>query len=285
MELLYRVGARLDTDDILQRLRVHDFREEGGMRSKMLAKASNDVFIRPSDLRKFSPSTRHDQGDTNSCTANAGTRALEIKRIQKYGMAKHIPLSRAWLYFACREAMVPPEMDRDEGTSAALVAEMLKRKGIPTEVPVPGRSPREAWGWKASSEYLCTEPSWMAARAAYVHKIETWSRIRSAGQNKFEDLVLNLAVDNPVTVAMPVDASWNAPGATTVLRTPKFVSGWHAVLIVGWNPDRGVFIIENSWGDNWCDRGFGYLDAEYVINEARDLTSYQGGFEEWRKAA
>jgi C1A family cysteine protease len=36
----------------------------------------------------------------------------------------------------------------------------------------------------------------------------------------------------------------------------------HAVTIVGYTPDR--FLIRNSWGTSWGDKGFGYATKEYA---------------------
>ncbi|PIU81379.1 cysteine protease, partial [Candidatus Micrarchaeota archaeon CG06_land_8_20_14_3_00_50_6] len=49
------------------------------------------------------------------------------------------------------------------------------------------------------------------------------------------------------------------------------VLGGHAVLAVGYDDgmrigkSTGAFIIRNSWGDEWGDKGYGYLPYEYVL--------------------
>ena len=37
--------------------------------------------------------------------------------------------------------------------------------------------------------------------------------------------------------------------------------GLHAMLIVGYNDRQSIFIVRNSWGTSWGDRGYGYLVA------------------------
>lgn len=39
--------------------------------------------------------------------------------------------------------------------------------------------------------------------------------------------------------------------------------GGHAVCFVGYTPDH--FIVRNSWGEKWGDKGFGYVSDEYVL--------------------
>jgi C1A family cysteine protease len=42
--------------------------------------------------------------------------------------------------------------------------------------------------------------------------------------------------------------------------------GGHAVLCVGYDLDKEVFIFRNSWGENWGDKGYFYLPFAYVLN-------------------
>jgi C1A family cysteine protease len=53
----------------------------------------------------------------------------------------------------------------------------------------------------------------------------------------------------------------------------------HAVTIVGYTPER--FIVRNSWGTNWGDKGFAYASLGYAQEafrarwrESMDLEAY-----------
>ena len=46
---------------------------------------------------------------------------------------------------------------------------------------------------------------------------------------------------------------------------PDTVRGGHAICIVGYRED-GRFIVRNSWGTGWGDKGFGYLDPAYITD-------------------
>jgi C1A family cysteine protease len=69
-----------------------------------------------------------------------------------------------------------------------------------------------------------------------------------------------------------VDRTWDRASATKgVLEKykPNTVRGGHAVCLVGYTEDH--FIVRNSWGKNWGDKGFAYaLDAyaEQAFTEA-----------------
>jgi C1A family cysteine protease len=42
--------------------------------------------------------------------------------------------------------------------------------------------------------------------------------------------------------------------------------GGHAVAIVGYDMAKRVFIVRNSWGSKWGDRGYFYMPFDYVLD-------------------
>jgi C1A family cysteine protease len=42
--------------------------------------------------------------------------------------------------------------------------------------------------------------------------------------------------------------------------------GGHSMAIVGYDDEKKIFIIRNSWSDRWGDKGYFYIDYEYFIN-------------------
>ena len=42
--------------------------------------------------------------------------------------------------------------------------------------------------------------------------------------------------------------------------------GGHAVMAVGYDNEKQVFIVRNSWGLGWGDKGYFYMPYEYIIN-------------------
>lgn len=262
-----------------------------------------------SDLRPFSPSRKNDQGRTNTCVAQAMTRAAEIKQIQQIydeyignGMThagaivtargKYVPLSRRMAYFMARDLMPlrsdgTKETEYDEGTNASLAAEGFRRWGVCPEAPISGRPPTECWPWDPTLAGLRTSPSWMSMRHAYVHKISKWAKVKNAGAWRIEDCLANLSVGNPVVFCTQVDETWMKHRGVSALQTPTGDRGNHAMLLVGWDPNRegGSFIIENSWGDTWGDGGYAYVSTEVISsNLTFDLIAMYGGWEPWKAA-
>ena len=75
-----------------------------------------------------------------------------------------------------------------------------------------------------------------------------------------------LATKGPLLVALNVDSTWdNAEQTQGKLDTykPATARGGHCVAVVGYRAD-GRFIIRNSWGTTWGDKGFGYATEAYI---------------------
>ena len=49
------------------------------------------------------------------------------------------------------------------------------------------------------------------------------------------------------------------------------VRGGHAVTAVGYDDFQEVFIVRNSWGEGWGDKGYFYMPYAYITNP--DLAS------------
>jgi hypothetical protein len=87
-----------------------------------------------------------------------------------------------------------------------------------------------------------------------------------------------LATQGPILAGLLVDDSFSA-AVTTQGEIDRFlpgtVRGGHAVCIVGYRRD-GRFIVRNSWGTTWGDKGFGYPSEAYIeaafFNESYGVT-------------
>lgn len=254
------------------------------------------------DLRRFSPSGRHSQLQSNSCVANAMTRALENKRIQKayhsvlaagvaeasalaQAQAQHVPLSRLALYYLSREEMDPQETDKDEGTIISIAAELLRTFGISREAADP-TNPSDTAFWPFDLTKLFVPPPWKAMRDAAVHKISAWSRITSSGSSRVDDVITALSAGNVVVYGTKVGDNWKKYDGSSIIQpvvgTPD---GGHATMLCGWDPS-GFFWDENSWGDDWGDDGFCKISPDVVASpQSEDFVVIQSGYEPWHQQA
>lgn len=254
-----------------------------------------------SDLRKFAPQ-RHDQRTSQSCVAQSTVRATEIKRIMKVysdaiaagktedeaiaaALAAHVALSRLALYFLSREFMDPPETDKDEGTIISLAAEAMRTFGVAREERDPGNAGDRAF-WPFDLNKVFVSPSWLSMREASLHKISSWYRITSTGNNRVDDVIAALAAGNPVVFGTTVGDNWMQYGGGVIGPVNGIVRGSHATVLEGWDPVEGIFWDENSWGTSWGIDGFAKLSPDVISDiGSEDFIVIQGGWEPWHAQA
>ena len=203
---------------------------EDGLKARMKSTfGSGDA-----DLRPFT-SPRHNQVQTSSCVAQSVVKALEIKRIMEHGIDEHIDLSVLSVYYLAREMMMPKEINRDGGTFISLGCDVLRRFGVP---------PEEDWPFDTSKIFM--PPSWAAMRRAYTHKITSFYKIRSTGQDRADEVVRCIQAGNPVVYGTRTGSNWHRYRKGQVLGVPDSPTGRHATVLLG--IENGKFVGENSWG-------------------------------------
>ena len=64
---------------------------------------------------------------------------------------------------------------------------------------------------------------------------------------------------------LDVDRTWDdadVNAGNLDVYQPRTKRGGHAIALVGYTADR--FIVRNSWGTNWGDKGFAYASLAYA---------------------
>mmetsp|Transcript_2700 Transcript_2700/g.6842 ORF Transcript_2700/g.6842 Transcript_2700/m.6842 type:complete len:93 (+) Transcript_2700:1-279(+) len=54
-------------------------------------------------------------------------------------------------------------------------------------------------------------------------------------------------------------------GYMTMPQISDSLLGGHAVMAVGYDDKKRHFIVRNSWGQEWGDKGYFYMPYDYVI--------------------
>jgi hypothetical protein len=74
-----------------------------------------------------------------------------------------------------------------------------------------------------------------------------------------------LATKGPILTRLDVDSTWDQADLTNGrldTYNPETARGGHAVALVGYTRDR--FIVRNSWGNGWGDKGFAHASLAYA---------------------
>ena len=194
------------------------------------------------------------QGETSSCVANAVAGAFEywIKRTMKLDY----DVSRLFVYYNARWRNGDP--DKDEGSIIQLAMEGLKEFGACSEER-----------WPFSKPLLLEKPNRAAYQEADKSKIKEMAQVPL----ELEAWKQALASGYPVVFGCLLFESFdrcNQQGGVVPMPDPKDVSreshGGHSMCAVGYSDKEQVFIVRNSWGDDWGDRGYCYMPYNYLMN-------------------
>jgi C1A family cysteine protease len=209
----------------------------------------------------------YDQGALGSCVAN-GTGALFALAEKREGETGGTP-SRLFVYYNGR--VIEGTVREDSGLEIRDGIKSIASKGAP---------PETLWPYTVSK--FADKPSASAYTAGQNDLALTYLRIEPGGPGS--------PIRTPVGTGYPVSfgftvydhfeaASWNP--ATQYLPLPKpgeGVLGGHCCDVIGWDFSLkrfpvNVFEIRNSWGSGWGDAGHFWMDARWLYEPWRNLSS------------
>ena len=107
----------------------------------------------------------------------------------------------------------------------------------------------------------CVKPSRRIRRLANQFRVRKW---RYTDPDDLDTIKGELAKRHPVIFGMHSDPTFEAHKGDTVYAaaSQSNFSGPHAMVAVGYDERRQAIKLINSWGENWGDRGYAWLDYE-----------------------
>jgi hypothetical protein len=224
--------------------------------SKKLKESSLPAKV---DLRPFMTPVEN-QGQTSSCTANAVVGACEYL-MKKINRDRYYDLSRLFVYYNARWR--GGSQDKDSGSAIIYAVESLKKFGVPSE---------EIWGFEKTK--VTTKPNEKSYKNANKFKVTDYEKVET-DLNTWKKA---LAEGHPIIFGAALFSTFdecNKYGG--VVKMPKASEasrgshGLHAMLCVGYSEDDQVFIVRNSWGASWGDKGYCYMPYKYLMNPKFNL--------------
>ena len=200
------------------------------------------------DLRAFC-SPIENQGSLGSCTGQAIAGAIELLNKRN---RKPTDVSRLFIYYY--ERLLLGTVNYDSGAYI--------RDGIKATNHY-GASLESYWPYDIRK--FRQEPISEAKTDALNRKVTRYERV-----NDFNGCVDALSNGYPVIMGFRVYDSFMSKNVarTGIMPYPNTkrerLLGGHAVLLVGYNKAKKVFIVRNSWGTNWGDKGYFYMPFDIV---------------------
>lgn len=214
---------------------------------------ANVTIKKEVDLRsQFTPIRR--QGEIGSCSAFAITSIYE--HILKKKTGKDIDLSERFVYYHTNVLTGLP----DGGSNYKQVIDVIADKGICLE---------ELYRYTDNIEQIQAAPDDEAFKEAQTRQIV---EARGVDVNHI-DITSALSEGYPVAISLKVFDSFTEcgqRGGIVAMPTDEELAsgeeGYHGMVIVGFSEENRCYIVRNSWGVKFGDKGYCYIPFSYIDN-------------------
>lgn len=212
----------------------------------------NETSINNVDLREKCPDI-YDQGKLGSCTANAIAFAYEFDQIKQKEENPFIP-SRLFIYYNERD--LDGTVDSDSGSTLRSGIKTINSIGVCKETE-----------WAYDITQFNVKPPTILYEEASNHRGVKYKKINQC----ISQLQMALKNGYPIVFGVSVYESFESleaynTGHISMPNIDEKMLGGHAITLVGFNDKKRQFIFRNSWGNEWGDKGYGYIPYNYVTD-------------------
>jgi C1A family cysteine protease len=209
-------------------------------------------------------STIEDQGNLGSCTGNALAGAVEF--LERKNRVPFVDASRLFIYY--NERAMEGTVKSDAGAMIRDGIKTLKKNGVCSE---------KRWPYVISK--FAVKPNAACYKEALDRQITSYRRILT-----LEEMRMCLADGFPFVFGFSVYESFESPevartGVVPMPQPGERSLGGHAVLAVGYDDGQKRFIVRNSWGSGWGQKGYFTMPYDYLAdrNLSDDLWTIRSG--------
>lgn len=206
------------------------------------------------DLRNICPLI-YDQGQLGSCTANAIGGAIHSLEIKNAVKDLYMP-SRLFIYW--NERALEGTTRIDSGASLRDGIKTVAKQGVCSEVT-----------WPYNINKFKRKPPSKAYQEAKKNTIDAYFRINDGDLMGMKGA---LAGGNPFVFGFSVYDSFESKavsksGIVPMPKSNEKLLGGHAVMACGYDDSKQMFLVRNSWGQNWGLNGYCWMPYTYLSND------------------
>lgn len=199
----------------------------------------------------------HNQGAVGSCVHNSSVLALDFTRV-KEGLDP-IFGSRLFGYYNTRE--IESTVNEDSGCQIRNAMKSLATTGICVE---------KLWDYNIKPHHFYMKPTDACYNEAKNHKLLGYFRLNNTNLDTLKSC---LAEGYTFVFGMAVYESFESyyTSQTGIVSYPSINEtflGGHCMLCIGYNAANQCFIVRNSWGIGWGDKGHCYIPFQYLTNNS-----------------
>jgi C1A family cysteine protease len=256
-EEYYAIGGLLETSPDDRPNKCDDWEDDFG---------SGNGFPEKVDLRHLMTPVE-DQKNVGSCTANAVAGAYEYLCNVRARQTNDEPgdISRLFIYYVTRKYDQARRGESgaltDRGSTISGAIDVLNMKGACLEETHP-----------YDTSYVNHPPSAESYDEALNYKISKAWKINT-GVDEFKQV---LSMGYPIIFGCKLTESFHEKRGKGIIRTPSDWTpakqhGAHAMLIVGYYDSHQVFVVRNSWGEDWGYDGYCFMSYDYLAHSELNM--------------
>jgi C1A family cysteine protease len=256
-------GPRETEEKLISELRLTSGQKDSRVRTilQLGAKTSKrEALPIRVDNRKYCSPVK-DQGQLGSCTANMAANMYEY--MCKRGKTSYVELSRLFIYKTTRWLL---HLTGDTGAYIRSALGALVVYGAP---------PEEYYPYDISK--FDETPDVLNAGFAQSFQVTKYFRLdKGIPSNEQltarmkEYLAKGFCLGMGFTVFDSFEEAATNGGYIPYPKPTESVQGGHAVTVVGYDEKKsggGAFLIKNSWGTDWGERGYGWIPMKYFVKQ------------------
>jgi C1A family cysteine protease len=194
----------------------------------------------------------YDQESLGSCTAQAAAALLQSTEIERG--AKPLVPARLQIYWCTRD--LQGTVAEDSGATLRDTIKSVHKFGYCYEDLVP---------YKIAN--FKRPPSRQAMKVAQKKRVISYARVPQLLNALKEQLIRK----NPIIFGFSVYESFEGKDVakTGIVPLPErgeSMLGGHAVALIGYDDEKGGFLVRNSWGKTWGDQGNCWMPYAFILS-------------------